>query len=317
VTAERLAPPSDIGRWREGGSGIDWLVRLEGERPGPTAMILGLIHGNEICGAAALDRLLAAGVKPARGRLFCCFANVAAYLEADSRMPETARFLDEDMNRLWSPRRLGGSASSRELARARTLRPFVEAADYLLDLHSMQDGETPLALCGMTEKGRHFARRVGYPATVVADPGHRGGVRLIDYGDFAREGSTKAALLVECGRHFAPLSGAVALEAALRFLLALEMVDPAFAAALLGRALAAPPPQRVIEVTETVVMGSRDFAFARPWRNMDCVTEAGTLVAREGQREIRTPYADCVLVMPARRIQPGLTAVRLGRVVRV
>jgi hypothetical protein len=41
----------------------------------------------------------------------------------------------------------------------------------------------------------------------------------------------------------------------------------------------------------------------------------GTLLARDGEREIRTPYDDCVLIMPARRPRQGETAVRLGRFV--
>jgi hypothetical protein len=30
---------------------------------------------------------------------------------------------------------------------------------------------------------------------------------------------------------------------------------------------------------------------------------------------VRTPYDDCILIMPSRRLAPGLTAVRLGRLV--
>jgi len=40
---------------------------------------------------------------------------------------------------------------------------------------------------------------------------------------------------------------------------------------------------------------------------------AGTLLGADGGREIRTPYPDCVLIMPSRRLIPGQTAVRLGR----
>ncbi|HEY1506592.1 MAG TPA: peptidase M14, partial [Stellaceae bacterium] len=39
----------------------------------------------------------------------------------------------------------------------------------------------------------------------------------------------------------------------------------------------------------------------------------GTVIARDGGKEIRTPYDDCVLIMPSRRFARGQTAVRLGR----
>ena len=41
--------------------------------------------------------------------------------------------------------------------------------------------------------------------------------------------------------------------------------------------------------------------------------KVGTVIAKDGGREIRTPYDNCVLVMPTRRITKGQTAVRLGR----
>ena len=37
------------------------------------------------------------------------------------------------------------------------------------------------------------------------------------------------------------------------------------------------------------------------------------MIATDGEREIRTPYDDCVPIMPSRRLARGQTAVRLGR----
>ena len=50
-------------------------------------------------------------------------------------MPIASRFVDEDFNRLWAPATLDGPRQSTELARARILRPIVDAADFLLDIH--------------------------------------------------------------------------------------------------------------------------------------------------------------------------------------
>ena len=44
------------------------------------------------------------------------------------------------------------------------------------------------------------------------------------------------------------------------------------------------------------------------------IPKAGTLLARDGGRDVRTPYDDCVLIMPTRRPK-GETAVRIGRFV--
>jgi hypothetical protein len=43
------------------------------------------------------------------------------------------------------------------------------------------------------------------------------------------------------------------------------------------------------------------------------IPKVGTVIAHDGSREVRTPYDNCVLVMPTRRITKGQTAVRLGR----
>ncbi len=71
----------------------------------------------------------------------------------------------------------------------------------------------------------------------------------------------------------------------------------------------------MIEVTDVVTIGSEDFAFAFPAEGLGVVREAGTLLARDGGVDVRTPYADCVLIMPTRRPKKGETAVRLGRFV--
>ncbi len=43
------------------------------------------------------------------------------------------------------------------------------------------------------------------------------------------------------------------------------------------------------------------FAFAVPASGLAVVPKAGTLLARDGDAEIVTPYDDCVLIMPTRR----------------
>jgi predicted deacylase len=45
---------------------------FEAEQPGPTALIQAGIHGDEIAGVHALQELLEAGLRPARGRLLIC-----------------------------------------------------------------------------------------------------------------------------------------------------------------------------------------------------------------------------------------------------
>jgi predicted deacylase len=285
---------------------------LEGGEPGPTVLISALIHGNELCGAVALDHLLSSAFIPDRGRLILAFANVSAFARFDSTRPYMSRFIDEDMNRLWSPEILNGPGDSAELSRARALRPLAEAADYLLDLHSTSLPAPAMLLSGAHEKGKNFARRMGYPSYVVADTGHLSGVRLRDFGDFDNAASEKCAMLVECGQHFDSDSPTVALKTIVAFLLACGLLDDAPRdiplLPRLGR-------QQFIEVSHTITIRSDRFAFDGEFQCFEIIPNAGTAIAHDGTRKIITPYDDCVLVMPARQPIRGQTAVRLGRFV--
>jgi len=303
--------PVDITPFKNGNTGIDYVHRFDSGRPGPHVLLNALTHGNEVCGAHALKLLLDEEVRPQHGVLTLSFANVAAYHSFDAGNPTASRYLDEDFNRLWTHEVLASPRRSAELDRARELRPVVEEADFLLDLHSMQ-GESPaLMLSGTAEKGRVLAQGVGVPAFIVADAGHRAGARMRDYGDFANPEHARTALLVECGQHWQQVSRAVAIDSALRFLVALDIIAADTAAPFLNDD--APPPQRLIEVTKAVTIETDDFAFEREYTGLEVIAEAGTVLAHDGGRPIVTPYEDCVLVMPSQRLVKGQTAVRLGR----
>jgi hypothetical protein len=99
----------------------------------------------------------------------------------------------------------------------------------------------------------------------------------------------------------------------LRFLIALGVVTSEDVAGLGGPDIAAQPRQRVIEVTEAVTITGDRFDFSGDYRGLEVLGEKGSLIGRDGEREVRTPYDNCVLIMPSRRLVRGQTAVRLGR----
>jgi hypothetical protein len=149
------------------------------------------------------------------------------------------------------------------------------------------------------------------PDLVVTDAGHAAGRRLRDYGAFGRPGGDKAAILVESGQHWARSTAAVAFESAVRFLRATGAVAPDWAVDAV--AVGAPRRPRRVEVTEAVAARTRRFAFTADYRGMEVIPAQGTVIATDGDRRVVTPYDDCVLIMPSRRLWPGQTAVRLGR----
>jgi hypothetical protein len=149
----------------------------------------------------------------------------------------------------------------------------------------------------------------------MCDAGHAAGPRMRDYGGFADPNSPKTALLIECGQHWERRAAEVSTDVTLRFLLALGVVERDDVSELAGPEFDAHPKQRVIEVTDAVTISGDRFEFAGDFRGLEVLREKGTLIGRDGEREVRSPYDDCVLIMPSRRLVKGQTAVRLGRFV--
>lgn len=298
-----LPGASDVGGSNCGTPGV-W--RFGGAAPGPEVVLTVLVHGNEVCGVGAAWALVASQPQVPRGRLTVAFCNLQAYGRITDANKEECRLVDEDLNRVWG--RLGSApteSDTYELRRARELLPHVGAADVLLDLHSMSETAPALGLVGRAARNVGFARELGFPAWLVMDAGHAAGQRLIDSGGYQADESRRRAMLIECGQHFSRAACDAADEAVRRLV----------AVCLRGEKVSPAAPQTLLEVSEAVTIRTDRFQFVRDWGNMALVPEAGTLVARDGDREVRTPHEGTYMVMPAtpRYCKPGLTGVRFAR----
>lgn len=321
-------PLPDSSLLENGNTGIPGVTSFDSGRPGPHLVISALVHGNEVAGVAALARLDSRGIRPQRGRLTLILANLAAFRRFDPDHPMAARFLDEDLNRVWGPEPLGGAGDSYERRRARELCPVIARADALLDLHSMQNSGPPLLLCGSSRRGLALAHRLDWPDWIIADTGHVAGMRLVDHHLFTASPGGRApgdehlpaAVLVECGRHWEAVTVDTAWAAVLGFLAAFDAIDAAVAADARDGAAAAGAwprvPRRVVRITEAITAESDSFVFpANDLPSVSVLPRKGSLVGFDNGLTVRTAYDDCVLVMPARKVRRGQTAVRLGRII--
>ncbi|CAN5780998.1 M14 family metallopeptidase [soil metagenome] len=301
----------DLSRWEEGDA--PYIHVRESGKPGPTVMVASLTHGNEVSGAIVVDALLAAGLKPRKGALIFSFNNIEAYQRFDPRNPFKSRMIDEDFNRTWG--RLATPATTLETRRAQVVKPYVERADFLLDLHSMHDDCVPLMLCGPLDRGAELARKLGAPADIVRDRGHAAGMRMRDYGAFGDPDGDKTALLIETGQHWRNSSVTVAKDVTARFLAVTGIVEAGDLPA--GWKQPAPDRQRVVQVTHAIATKRGNFTPARRFEGQEVVAKAGTVLGHDDGEPVTTPYDDCVLVMPAvnRPLRAGVTVGRLGRLV--
>ncbi|MBS0595737.1 MAG: succinylglutamate desuccinylase/aspartoacylase family protein, partial [Proteobacteria bacterium] len=196
-------PVPDIAPWRAGNTGVEGVWHFDSGASGEAVLISALIHGNELCGAWALKGLLEAGLRPARGTLTLAFGNLAAFDRFDAADPDAARFVQQDLNRQWTPERIQ-AADTLERRRAAALAPFVQRASWLLDLHSMHEPGAPLLLTGLHERNLDLARSLRTPGHIVIDAGHQDGVRMRDFGRFGQPDHVAPetrSLLLECGFH--------------------------------------------------------------------------------------------------------------------
>lgn len=297
-------PPPDLSPYIAGNTGVTGFTCLESNKTGPHVVLVSLIHGNEYAGAAALVELLASDLKPLCGKLTIGFANLAAFEQFDPSNPTASRYLEEDMNRVWDDFTLFGMRHSLELDRAREIKPIIDSADILLDLHSMLWPSEPLFLCSANTHGHQLGLEIGTPELVVADTGHVSGKRLIDYGHFTENSLKKnASVILEAGLHWRPETVqqcTKTIHALLKRSSMLSLSDQ-------------PTLSRCAKVIKTITARTNRFQFVREFQGGELIAKAGTLIAYDGVEEICTPEDNLVMIMPSLKVGHGHTAVRLAK----
>ena len=298
--------PRDLSPYRVGNVGVDYVHRFDSGRPGPHVLVNALTHGNEFCGMVAACHLLDQGVRPRVGTLTVSFANVEAYQSFDVSRPFDSRQLVHNLNRIWSAELLDGAQHSPELRRARALRPVVDAADHVLDLHSTSQPVQPFWVYAKSDRNGAVALAIGRPAVHLVMPqGLGSGTPMIQHGRLGQLEGSGVGLVAECGQHFLRASADLATEVALDFLAYFGLVE---------RAAPSPAPQRRFELLQTCMVTHDDFRFARPAIGFETFAK-GELIASQGANEIRAPCDDCTILMPTREPIIGREAVYLSRAI--
>ncbi|PLC55208.1 succinylglutamate desuccinylase [Pollutimonas nitritireducens] len=303
----------DLTEERVGNAGTPGVWHFDSGKPGPSVLISALIHGNELCGAWVLKDMLAAGLRPRKGKLTLAFCNLAAFDRFDPLAHDASRFADEDLNRVWTEQKLA-EPITRERQRALELLPWVKQADRLLDLHSMHEPSPPLWVTGILQRNIDLGLRLGVPRHLIVDAGHKDGTRMRDYGQFGDPDGKALALLVECGFHGDPSSLRIARQATAQFLLESAVVLPDQLPEEWQQRDGQDIAQQVLQVTQPVVAKTTNLTFSSAWRGMECIERAGTTIGMDDGVPIVTPYDNCVLVMPSlRQLVPGVTVLRFAR----
>lgn len=292
-------------------------VTYHGLKPGPRLLVLGAVHGNEVCGARAIAQILSeidsGELTVESGTLtFLPITNPLAYQLGQ-------RTGDRNLNRNMAPSAIPQDFEDRI---ANVLCPLLESHDALLDLHSFHTGGAPFVMIGPQNNqgelepffradeemqlalhtGPHrilegwldtYARGIQRRATAAAsssrapsletDPNY--GVGTTEYMR-ARGGY---AVTLECGQHDDPQAVQVARHAILQTLALLGICPLPLAPVQADREIL-----RLVDVTDREHPGD---SFSRPWRSFDAV-KAGELIGlRYSGAEVLAP-ADGFVVFP-------------------
>lgn len=270
---------------------------------GPLLVCVAGLHGNEPAGVEALRRVLRRldETRPRiRGELVALAGNVPA-LERD------LRFVDEDLNRIWTLDRVAAlrgvardgrdpacplTAEAREQSRLMAALQTVfrrsgGRAVYFLDLHTTSSESVPFATFSDSLRNRSFARTFPVPLVLGVEEEIEG--TLLDWVDHLGH----VAVGIEGGAHRSPES-VVHLERAVWLALVsvgvVAMDDVPESDGLrrrLRRAAEAVPSLFEVRYRHGLREGD-GFEMKPGFRNFDPVEE-GQLVARDRRGEIRAP----------------------------
>ena len=292
-------------------------------RPGTRLVVLGAVHGDEICGTRAIERVVGeidrGEIAIVAGRVtFVPVTNALAY--ANGR-----RAGDRNLNRKLQPT---PTPREHEDHVANWLCPLLAAHDVLLDLHSFRSPGVPFVFLGprdndgaiepfgLAAREEALALRLGvgravdgWLSTYAAGSERRRALAAampeaeLDVDPAYGIGTTEYmrsvggyAVTLECGRHDDPQAPEVAHRAIVRTLAHLGISG-------------APDPEpartmQTLRLAEVVDRTSAGDAFAKAWRSFDPVAAGERIGTRADGTAVTAPF-DGAIVFPNPAAEPG------------
>ena len=249
---------------------IQGVVSITSNVAGPRVVMFGGIHGDEVSGVHAIEKLffdLFGGKRRLlRGSLTLARGNEAA-------LTVERRYITHNLNRMF--REEYGpeiDKTSYEYARAQELKTLLENCDYFLDMHSAPTAQEPFLV---VEAGpAEFYAKLGISRLMTGWSKFSSGTTGGDAENYANSHGAKAATL-ESGCHFDKISIDVANKAALSFLSILEMIEP--------KDPPSPVPVERYDVYEVVTKDFDDFRYAGEVKNFQLFKKGEAFAFQNGR----------------------------------
>jgi succinylglutamate desuccinylase len=262
---------------------IPGVIRITTDAKGPRVVMFSGVHGDEISGIHAVEKLffdLFSGARTLlKGSLTLARSNARA-------IAAERRYVTYNLNRMYKDEY--GPEIDRneyEYQRAQELKSILRECDYFLDLHSAPIAQDPFLIAEQHAIG--FFSKLGLPHIIMGWNKFSGGTTGGDGENYANMHGAIAATL-ESGSHFEKRSNDVAYRTVITMLSLLGMIEPVENA---GRADA-----EVIDMYEVVTKEADDFRYAGNVANFQRFKRGEAFAFQNGKPV--TVGEDSILLIP-------------------
>ncbi len=262
---------------------ISSVIRITENARGPRVVLFGGVHGDELSGVHAIEKLffdLFAGTRTLRqGSLTLVRGNERA-------LAAERRYLKHNLNRLF--REDYGSEIDRtsyEFNRAQELKSVLHDCDYFLDLHSAPIAQEPFVVAEQGAVG--FYSKLGIPRIMTGWSKFSSGAIGGDAENYANTHGAKSATL-ESGSHFDKRSNDVAYQSIVSLLSLLGMIA--------GTEQPAARPLHIVDVYSVVTKEADDFRYAGKVDNFQFIEKGQSFGFQSGRA--MTVSEDSYLLIP-------------------
>ena len=262
---------------------IPGVVRITGDAAGPRVVMFSGVHGDEISGIHAVEKLFFDFFTGARtlleGSLTLARGNANA-------IAAERRYLKYNLNRMYKDE-YGPDIdrSAYEYRRAQELKSLLRDCDYFLDLHSAPIAQEPFLIA--EQHAIDFFSKLGLPHIIMGWNKFSGGTTGGDGENYANAHGAKAATL-ESGSHFEKRSNDVAYRTVVTMLSLLGMIEP-----VAGEKRA---DAEIIDMYAVVTKEADDFRYAGEVANFQRFAR-GEAFAFQGGKPM-TVAEDTILLIP-------------------
>lgn len=267
------------------------IVKQQGQKPGPTLVVMAGVHGNEKIGVEALKEATKT-ISVKSGVVYYVIANPAA-------LERGQRFVDMDLNRAFKNSKSLTARENKSYERwlAKKLMPYLNKTDALLDLHSVPTAPaTPFVIC--EKSGLDIARKLPFP------------VRSSGWGEI-HPGSTdgymndrgKIGLCVECGQYDDPQVLDRSLQSIKMFLALMGVIK--------GKEKICDFADQRAVIVDYTYRCENYFSLVREIPDFTPVRR-GEMIGVDAKKKVKAPY-DGVIVLVKETEKSGEEAFVMGR----